>query len=252
MPNPKTNDTVTTNIQTSTENAAIRLDDAVVSLGGFPALAGATLAVQRGELVALRGANGTGKSTLLRLCAGLTPLSRGSARVLNVDLLVDRAAVRAHVGMLGHANGLYAELTARENVQFTARLVGARPSDVDEALARLKIDARVAGTRARSLSAGQRRRTALASLVVRRAQVWLLDEPHAGLDASAREELDGILVEATRVGATVLYTTHEADRSSSVTPRTITLAGGVVASDVPSRRMTAAGEPDNSPSGGAR
>ena len=229
MPNPKTNDTVTTNIQTSTENAAIRLDDAVVSLGGFPALAGATLAVQRGELVALRGANGTGKSTLLRLCAGLTPLSRGSARVLNVDLLVDRAAVRAHVGMLGHANGLYAELTARENVQFTARLVGARPSDVDEALARLKIDARVAGTRARSLSAGQRRRTALASLVVRRAQVWLLDEPHAGLDAAGRDELDAVLRQAVAAGATVIVASHELERAGGLADRIVDVVGGQVA-----------------------
>lgn len=243
---------MTTNSPTLSDDAVIRLDDAVVSLGGFPALAGVTLAVRRGELVALRGANGTGKSTLLRLCAGLTALSRGSARVANIDLSIDRAAVRAHVGMLGHMNGLYAELTARENVQFTAWLVDAQPRDVDEALARLRIDTRVANTRARSLSAGQRRRTALASLVVRRAQVWLLDEPHAGLDANAREELDVILTEATHAGATVLYTTHEAERSTTAAPRTVTLADGVVASDVPSRRSGAIGSSTTSTTGDLR
>lgn len=212
------------------------LTDAVVALGGFPALAGANLIVRTGELVALRGANGTGKSTLLRLCAGLAPLARGSARVLDVDLAADRAAVRRHVGLLGHRNGLYADLTARENVQFTARLVGADDRDVDAALQRLGIDARVASTRARSLSAGQRRRTALASLVVRRARVWLLDEPHAGLDAAARDELDGILADATRAGATVVYTTHELERAGRGVPRTVTLAGGVVIADEPARR----------------
>lgn len=243
---------MTNNPPTTSDDAAIRLDDAVVSLGGFPALAGVTLVVQRGELVALRGANGTGKSTLLRLCAGLTALSRGSARVANIDLSVDRAAVRAHVGMLGHMNGLYAELTARENVQFTARLMDAPSHEVDEALARLRIDTRVANTRARSLSAGQRRRTALASLVVRRAQVWLLDEPHAGLDASAREELDVILTEATHAGATVLYTTHEAERPTTSAPRTVTLVGGVVATDVPSRRGGAIKDPTNKTTGDLR
>jgi ABC-type transport system involved in cytochrome c biogenesis ATPase subunit len=144
------------------------------------------------------------------------------------------------VGLLGHKNGLYAELTARENVQFAARLVGASDKDVDEALARLGIDARVASTRAVSLSAGQRRRTALASLVVRRARLWLLDEPHAGLDSAARVELDAILRDATRAGATVVYTTHEvatpaapnAAQNTAIVPRTIMLAGGVVASDV--------------------
>jgi heme ABC exporter ATP-binding subunit CcmA len=159
-------------------DAAILLSGVVVALGGFPALAGVDLAVRSGELVALRGANGTGKSTLLRLCAGLTPLTRGSARVLGVDVATQRDTVRSLVGLLGHDNGLYSDLTARENVQFVAQLVGAGTSDVDAALDRLGVDARVAATRAGALSAGQRRRTALASLVVRRAQLWLLDEPH--------------------------------------------------------------------------
>lgn len=219
---------------------AIHLVDAVVALGGFPALAGVNLTVRSGELVALRGANGTGKSTLLRLCAGLAPLARGSAHVLDVDLATNRTAVRRYVGLLGHRNGLYGDLTSRENVQFTARLVGADDGDVDAALRRLAIDDRVASTRARSLSAGQRRRTALASLVVRRARVWLLDEPHAGLDAAARDELDMILVDATRAGATVVYTTHEADRSGHHVPRTITLAGGVVSKDEPARHNNGA------------
>lgn len=212
--------------------AAILLSGVVVALGGFPALAGVDLAVRSGELVALRGANGTGKSTLLRLCAGLTPLTRGSARVLGVDVATQRDTVRSLVGLLGHDNGLYSDLTARENVQFVAHLVGAGTSDVVAALDRLGVDARVAATRAGALSAGQRRRTALASLVVRRAQLWLLDEPHAGLDSAARSELDGILREATRSGATVVYTTHESDALGATVPRTITLTSGVVARDV--------------------
>lgn len=211
---------------------AIHLDDAVVALGGFPALAGVTLEIGTGELVALRGANGSGKSTLLRLCAGLLPLTRGGATVLGVDLADHRDAARTLVGLLGHDNGLYADLTARENVRFIAEMVGASNDDVESSLARLGIDGRVARTRAAALSAGQRRRTALASLVVRRARLWLLDEPHAGLDSAARHELDSILRDATRSGATVVYTTHDVESRPESAPRTITLTGGTVTSDV--------------------
>lgn len=145
-----------------------------------------------------------------------------------------RDVVRAMVGLLGHDNGLYADLTARENVEFVAQLVGAGTNDVESALDRLGIDSRVAAARAGALSAGQRRRTALAALVVRRARLWLLDEPHAGLDGQARAELDGILRDATRSGATVVYTTHESEVSGARIPRTITLSGGIVARDVDS------------------
>jgi heme ABC exporter ATP-binding subunit CcmA len=220
----------------TTNGTAVQLDGVVVVLGGYPALAGASVAVRAGELVALRGANGSGKSTLLRACAGLVPVARGTVRVLGVH--DDRTALRRHVGLLGHKNGLYADLTARENVQFTAQLVGAGATDVDDALRRLGIDARVAATRAGSLSAGQRRRAALASLVVRRARVWLLDEPHAGLDAASRDELDSILAAATRAGATVIFTTHEIEPRGTAVPRTVTLAGGVVVSDEPAAAST--------------
>jgi len=219
----------------TTNDTAIRLTDAVVALGGYPALAGATISVKSGELVALRGANGTGKSTLLRLCAGLVPLARGAANVLGVDLAADRSAVRSAVGLLGHKNGLYADLTARENVEFTSRLIGASTDDVDDALSRLAIDDRVAATRARHLSAGQRRRTALASLVVRRARLWLLDEPHAGLDATGRDVIDGLIGEAAAAGATVLFASHELDRAEAVAHRTVTVSGGAVLAEGASR-----------------
>ena len=92
--------------------------DAVVVFNGFPALAEASIEVQRGEIVLLQGPNGAGKTTLLRACAGLLPIVRGEASVLGVDLCVDRQSVRSRVGLLGHANGLFADLTIGENVSF--------------------------------------------------------------------------------------------------------------------------------------
>jgi len=209
----------------------IHLRDAVVAPAGFPALAGATLDVRAGELVALRGANGAGKTTLLRLCAGLAPLARGTASVLGVDLGSDRATVRRSVGFVGHRNGLYGELTARENIAFVATLVDATHDEVEVVLEGFGLGGRLAETRASALSAGQRRRTALASLAIRRARLWLLDEPHAALDADSRQQLERVFRDATASGVTVMYTTHERYADSQPLPRTITLDAGRVVHD---------------------
>lgn len=206
----------------------VHLRDAVAVLGTFPALAGATLTVNRGEIVLLRGANGAGKTTLLRLLAGLVPLERGHAVVLGCDLAADRSSVRRRVGLLGHSNGLYADLTVAENVRFWGRTVGATPAEVDAALRRLDLAGRLADVPASRLSAGQKRRTSLACLVVRRAELWLLDEPHAGLDAAGRDELDATLREAAAAGATVMVASHELERAGALATRAVVVDNGVV------------------------
>lgn len=202
-------------------------------MGGFPVLAGADLTVQRGEILLLRGPNGAGKTSLLRLCAGLLPVERGEAVVLGCDLAVDRTAVRNRVGLLGHANGLYADLTVTDNVAFWGSTVGATAEEVSASLARMGLDGRLADVRVARLSAGQRRRTALACLVARRAELWLLDEPHAGLDASGRDELDRTLREAAGAGATVMVASHELERAGSLATRVVDVVGGQVRGPLP-------------------
>lgn len=207
----------------------VQLDDVVAVLGGFPALAGATLTVSEGEILLLKGPNGAGKTTLLRVCAGLVPLARGRAVVLGHDLAVDRPAVRREVGLLGHRNGLYLDLSVVENVRFWGATVGATAAEVDAALARLGLAGRLAELQVRRLSAGQQRRTALACLVARRARLWLLDEPHAGLDAAGRDELDATLRAAVAVGATVVVASHELERAGALATRTVDVVAGQVA-----------------------
>jgi ABC-type transport system involved in cytochrome c biogenesis ATPase subunit len=136
--------------------------------------------------------------------------------------------VRSKVGLLGHANGLSLDLTVRQNVTFWAQMVGATDAEVASAMDRMKLSQRLADVRAVQLSAGQRRRCALASLVVRRAQLWLLDEPHAGLDATSRDELDATLHQAVQAGATVVLASHEHERASKLATRIVTVDGGVV------------------------
>ena len=206
----------------------VDLCDAVAVLGSFPALAGATMTVQRGEIVLLSGPNGAGKTTLLRLCAGLVALERGRGRVLGVDLANDRELVRHRVGMIGHSNGLYGDLTVTENVRFWGRTVGASESEIDLAVSRMGLDGRLAHLPVSRLSAGQRRRTALAGLVARRAELWLLDEPHAGLDAGGRDELDSVLKMAATAGATVIVASHELERASKLATRQVEVVAGQV------------------------
>lgn len=214
--------------------AVVRLVDVVSVVDGFPVLAGASLVVERGEIVLLRGPNGAGKTSLLRVCAGLLPVQRGAAEVAGVDLVANPRAVGPLVGLLGHANGLYRELTVAENVAFWGATVGASTAEVAAAMERMGVADRVATLAVDRLSAGQRRRVALACLVARRATVWLLDEPHAGLDAAGRDELDRVLRDAARAGATVVVASHELERAGALATRVVEVAGGHVRAAGPS------------------
>ena len=206
----------------------VQLVDVVAVLDRFPALAGATLTVRRGEIVLLRGPNGAGKTTLLRLCAGLLAPTRGTAVVLGIDLAEERQAVRSRVGLLGHTNGLYTDLTVHENVRFWGATIGATEQEIAAAQERMGLSTRLAAVPVRKLSAGQRRRAALACLIARRAELWLLDEPHAGLDAAARDELDDVLRAAQQAGATLMVASHELERAGALATRVVDVAGGQV------------------------
>jgi heme ABC exporter ATP-binding subunit CcmA len=216
---------------------AVHLRAAVSLLGRFPALAGVDLDVARGEIVLLQGPNGAGKTTLLRTLAGLLPVVSGSAVVLGHDLCVDRRTVRRHVGLLGHATMLYEELTVDDNVRFWGRAVGAGPDDVEAAVAALGLAGRLRHVPVARLSTGQRRRAALAVMVARRPELWLLDEPHAGLDAEARDTVDDLVRGAAAAGATVVVASHELERSHALAERIVTIAGGVIQQDAGAARV---------------
>jgi heme ABC exporter ATP-binding subunit CcmA len=185
----------------------VHLRDAVCLLGRFPALAGVDLDVAAGEVLLVTGPNGAGKTTLLRALAGLAPITSGTATVLGHDLRRDRRSVRREVGLLGHGAALYDDLTVAENVAFWAR--ASRGAEPDDAMARAGIDTRVRAVVGARLSAGQRRRASLAILLARSSRLWLLDEPHAGLDAAGRNVLDVEVGRAVARGATVVIASHE-------------------------------------------
>jgi len=234
----------------------VHLRSAVSLLGRFPALAGVDLDVDPGEIVLLQGPNGAGKTTLLRTLAGLLPVVSGTATVLGHDLRTDARAVRRRVGLLGHATMLYDELTVADNVRFWSRAAKARPADAEAALTELGLDGRLRDVAVARLSAGQRRRASIAVMVARRPELWLLDEPHAGLDAATRDVVDDLVRRAAASGATVVVASHELERATALAGRSVTIVGGVIdhAAESESRsdsrsegQAQAASEPDAEP-----
>jgi heme ABC exporter ATP-binding subunit CcmA len=207
-------------------DTAVSLRAAVALTGRFPVLAGIDLSVAPGEVLVLEGANGAGKTSVLRACAGLLAISSGEAVVLGHDLRRNASAVRRQVGMLGHAAALYDELNVVENVRFAVRAAAGATENIDPALERVGLVGRLRRTAVGRLSAGQRRRVALAVLMARRPALWLLDEPHAALDAGARALLGEVINEAVAAGATVLLASHEPEASLPLAHRVVTLAGG--------------------------
>jgi ABC-type multidrug transport system ATPase subunit len=183
------------------------------------------------------------------------PVTSGEATVLGLDLTRDHTAVRRHVGLLGHAAPLYDELSAAENVRFATKALGLPAAGADAALDRLGLVGRLRTTPAGRLSAGQRRRVALAALVARRPALWLLDEPHAGLDAATRTLLADLIGEAVTDGASVLLSSHEPQLSVPLADRIVSMVGGRVSGEEPGGRravLTAVPDPDVHRADGAR
>ncbi len=220
----------------------VSIRQAVCLLGRFPALAGVDLEVDAGEIVWLAGPNGAGKTTLLRLIAGLQPLHRGTATVFDFDLERDRRSHRRRLAFVGHETFAYDDLSVAENLDFAARAAGSAPDRAVEARRRFGLDP-LAAVRHAGLSAGQRRRLALATAFARDAELLLLDEPHAGLDADGRALLDDTLRAFVANGGTVVFSSHESDRATLLGAREVRIVGGVVVGAervAPTERVTEA------------
>jgi heme exporter protein A len=166
--------------------------------------AGLSFALAPGEALLLTGANGAGKSSLLRLLAGLLAPAEGTLLWRGEDALADRAGHARRLRYVGHGDALKPALTARENLGFFARLWG---GDTDPALAALGLEA-LAELPARVLSAGQKRRLGLARLALAPADLWLLDEPTTGLDTASVERLGALLARHRDAGGMVVAATH--------------------------------------------
>jgi ABC-2 type transport system ATP-binding protein len=198
---------------------AILVDDLVVRFGDALAVGGISFAVAPGEVFGLLGPNGAGKTTTIRVLTTLLAATSGRALVAGFDVGGDSLAVRSSIGYIPQAISVDGALTARENLDFYARVTGvpgrARTERIEQAILAMNLDAML-DRLARTLSGGMLRRLEIATALLNRPAVLFLDEPTVGLDPSARRmvwEHLGALRE--QVGTTILVTTHmmeEAER----------------------------------------
>ena len=186
----------------------VEAEGLVRAFGGRRAVNGVDFTIGAGECLALFGPNGAGKTTLLRLLAGLLAPSAGTCRVGGVALRAGRAA-RAQVGLISHASMLYGALSARENVEFAARMYGVRDATgaARRALAEMRVADR-ADAPVRALSRGLQQRVSIARAIVHAPQVLLCDEPYTGLDEMGSAALTAALGERRVQGAALLLVTH--------------------------------------------
>ena len=204
---------------------ALQLAHVARKFGAQFVLRDVTLDLRPGEVAALFGGNGAGKTTLLRVVAGLLSASRGEGRVFGYDLK-DKRSVREHVFFMTEGGGLYGDLTAAENLDFTARMYGLTAPSA-ELLERVGLSA-AANKRARDLSSGMRKRLHLARMLLAPSPLLLLDEPFANLDAGGKEAVLTHLRVAQDAGKTILFSSHEPELARQVATRTLTLEQGVL------------------------
>jgi ABC-2 type transport system ATP-binding protein len=225
---------------------AIEVRQVVHRYGQRVALDHLDLSVERGEVFALLGPNGGGKTTLFRLLSTLIPLQQGEIRVMGHDVRLQAAAVRARIGVVFQAPSLDRKLSVRENLTHQGHLYGlsGRPlvARSNEMLARFQLTDRAAD-RVETLSGGLRRRVELAKGLLHRPELLLLDEPSTGLDPGARADLWICLRELHAEGVTVVLTTHLLEEADKADRLAILDRGQLVALDTPERlRATVGGD----------
>jgi heme exporter protein A len=172
--------------------------------GGRDVFAGLSFAVAAGEVLAVTGRNGAGKSSLLRTIVGLVRLTHGTLTLEGGDPELT-VAEQAHY--LGHQDALKPSLSVAENLQFWTGFLGTKTANMHPALATVGLDG-LADLPAAYLSAGQRRRLSIARLIAVQRPIWLLDEPTSTLDSAAQERLAGVMRAHLAGGGLILAATH--------------------------------------------
>lgn len=209
------------------DGALIQLTHVYKRFGPRVALRDITFALSSGEAVAVLGANGAGKTTMLRTAATLARPTRGEVTAFGVDAWTERVQVRARLGVVSHQPYVYPELTCEENLRFFAAMYSVDDRDriVTAALERVGLATRSA-QRAGELSRGLLQRLNIARATLHDPAVLILDEPDTGLDAAGRGVLSEIVSTQVERGGSVLFTTHSLDLALSLATRVAVISAG--------------------------
>ena len=200
--------------------------------GTAMAVDGVNFTVASGEIFGLLGPNGAGKTTTILMLLGLSDISSGEARVFGHDPMREPLAVKRLVGYLPDTVGFYDNMTAADNLHYTARLIGMRAAERREkiaaALARVGLS-EVAEKKVGAFSRGMRQRLGLAEIVMKDARIAILDEPTNGLDPQASIELLALIRSLKEHGVSILLSSHLLDRVQSVCDRVALFNVGKIA-----------------------
>ena len=214
-------------------SVAVAVDRVEKTLGKNKVLRAISLEARAGEIFGLLGPNGAGKTTTLRVICTLLAPDSGSVKVLGFDTRSAPEEVRRRVGVVTADIGVYARLSARENITYFAELSGVRESEVkgrvDAVINRLGM-ASFANQRADSLSSGQKQKVAIGRAIVHDPEVLMFDEPTSNLDVLASREIREFMVESRGRGRCVIFSTHVLHDAERLCDRvTILHEGSVVA-----------------------
>ena len=204
------------------------------AFGTVKAVDGVGFVARDGEITGLLGPNGAGKTTTLRMLYTLMKPDAGSVRVDGIDASVDPTAVRRRLGVLPDARGLYKRMTARENIDYFARLqgldVGVARRSADALIAALDM-AEFANRRTEGFSQGQRVKTAIARALVHDPRNVILDEPTNGLDVMATRAMRAFMRRLKEEGRCVLFSSHIMQEVAALCDRIVVIAHGRVVAD---------------------
>ena len=205
------------------------VDQVVKTYGRTWALRGVSSNIFGGEITVIFGANGAGKSTILRIIAGLIRPDSGTVTVNGFDTVKEGPQARSQIGVALHSPMLYSDLTLEENLVLTARLFQLpNPKDTSRAAVdRVGLSNRL-DERVRRMSRGMIQRAAIARAIMHNPEILVLDEPETGLDAESTKSLDKILEEQKSSGASALMTSHFIERGLEVADTVIVMRRGKV------------------------
>jgi lipooligosaccharide transport system ATP-binding protein len=235
-PDPVTRDAVKPQPQAvaSVPDAMITARGLRKSFGGFEAVKGIDVQVNRGESFGFLGPNGAGKSSTMRMIAAVSPPSGGQLQVLGLDPTEDGSRIRSRLGVCPQDDTLDSELTVRENLLIYGRYFGIGRREVagraDELLTFFQLadkrDAKV-----ENLSGGMKRRLTIARSLINDPDLLLLDEPTTGLDPQARHTLWDKLFRLKQQGVTLVLTTHYMDEAEQLCDRLVVMDGGLIVAE---------------------
>jgi ABC-2 type transport system ATP-binding protein len=228
-------------VDTGGRNSAIAVSDLTVKRGGRAVLTEITLEIAAATVTGLLGPSGCGKSTLMRSIVGVQIVSSGTVIVLGQA--AGSAALRQRVGYVTQAPSVYGDLSVDENLRFFAAVVGADRSRIGEVVDAVHLEG-FEGRVVSSLSGGERSRVSLATALLGRPEVLVLDEPTVGLDPVLRAELWGTFHDLAAAGATLLISSHVMDEAAECQTLLLMRDGALLRQTTPQRLRADTGEDD--------